>query len=61
MFYAYTTQAREYHCLKEIIKFRYINFDGERAWLVDWEAAFLNDRYFDLDVVANFKFKVLSK
>lgn len=42
MFYAYTTQAREHHCLKEIIKFRAINilFDGERAWLVDWEAAF---------------------
>jgi thiamine kinase-like enzyme len=29
-------------------------FDGERVWLVDWEAAFLNDRYFDLAVVANF-------
>lgn len=23
-----------------------IMFDRERAWLVDWEAAFLNDRYF---------------
>lgn len=31
-----------------------ILFDGDRAWLVDWEAAFLNDRYFDLAVVANF-------
>lgn len=31
-----------------------IIFDGERAWLVDWEAAFLNDRYLDLAVVANF-------
>ena len=29
-------------------------FDGERAWLVDWEAAFLNDRYVDLAIVANF-------
>lgn len=29
-------------------------FDGERAWLVDWESAFLNDRYLDLAVVANF-------
>jgi aminoglycoside phosphotransferase (APT) family kinase protein len=29
-------------------------FDGNRVWLVDWEAAFLNDRYFDLAVVANF-------
>ncbi|HKV04306.1 MAG TPA: phosphotransferase [Candidatus Acidoferrales bacterium] len=31
-----------------------ILFDGHRVWLVDWEAAFLNDRYFDLAVVANF-------
>ncbi|MBV8808606.1 MAG: phosphotransferase [Acidobacteriaceae bacterium] len=30
-----------------------ILFDGHRAWLVDWEAAFLNDRYADLAVVAN--------
>jgi thiamine kinase-like enzyme len=29
-------------------------FDGDRVWLVDWEAAFLNDRYLDLCVVANF-------
>jgi len=31
-----------------------ILFDGERPWLVDWEAAFINDRYFDLAIVANF-------
>jgi hypothetical protein len=30
-----------------------ILFDGHRIWLVDWEAAFLNDRYADLAVVAN--------
>ena len=30
-----------------------ILFDGNRVWLVDWEAAFLNDRYVDLAVVAN--------
>lgn len=29
-------------------------FDGDRIWLVDWEAGFLNDRYVDLSVVANF-------
>jgi hypothetical protein len=29
-------------------------FDGNRVWLIDWEAAFLNDRYLDLSVVANF-------
>ncbi len=31
-----------------------ILFDGDRLWLVDWEAAFLNDRYNDLGIVANF-------
>lgn len=30
-----------------------ILFDGGRLWLVDWEAAFLNDRYHDLAMVAN--------
>jgi hypothetical protein len=28
-------------------------FDGNCLWLVDWEAAFQNDRYADLAVVAN--------
>lgn len=28
-------------------------FDGQRLWLVDWEAAFQNDRYADVAVVAN--------
>src|SRR5499427_3033235 len=31
-----------------------ILFDGQRIWLVDWQAAFVNDRYFDLAVIANF-------
>ncbi|MES1219350.1 MAG: phosphotransferase [Bacteroidota bacterium] len=31
-----------------------IIYDGSRPWLVDWEAAFLNDRYLDLSMVANF-------
>jgi thiamine kinase-like enzyme len=31
-----------------------IVFDGQRPWLVDWESAFLNDRYLDLTIVANF-------
>jgi len=31
-----------------------ILFDGTRVWLIDWEAAFLNDRYTDLAVAANF-------
>jgi len=29
-------------------------FDGEKLWLVDWEAAFLNDRYVDLAIAGNF-------
>lgn len=32
-------------------------FDGERVWLVDWEAAFLNDPYLDLAIMANFLVK----
>jgi hypothetical protein len=31
-----------------------IPFDGQRVWLVGWQAAFVNDRYFDLAVAANF-------
>jgi aminoglycoside phosphotransferase (APT) family kinase protein len=31
-----------------------ILFDGERVWLLNWQAAFVNDRYFDLAIVANF-------
>jgi len=31
-----------------------ILFDGQRVWLVNWLAAFVNDRYFDLAIVANF-------
>ena len=31
-----------------------ILFDGQRVWLVGWRAAFVNDRYFDLAIVANF-------
>lgn len=31
-----------------------ILFDGHRPWLIDWQAAFVNDRYFDLAIPANF-------
>ena len=34
-----------------------IIYDGLHPWLVDWEGAFLNDRYLDLAVVANFVVK----
>lgn len=30
-----------------------ILYDGRRLWLVDWEAAFLADRYVDLATIAN--------
>lgn len=36
------------------VKPQNVIFDGERLWLVDWEAAFLNDRYVDLAIAANF-------
>lgn len=29
-------------------------FDGERAWLIDWEAAFAADAFVDLAAIANF-------
>lgn len=28
--------------------------DGEKIWVLDWDAAFLNDRYVDLAIAANF-------
>jgi len=31
-----------------------ILYDGSKVWLTDWEAAFTNDRYSDLSIVANF-------
>jgi thiamine kinase-like enzyme len=34
-----------------------ILYDGKKAWLSDWEAAFTNDRYSDLSIVANFVVK----
>jgi hypothetical protein len=40
-------------CHNDLFKPDNILFDGERVLLVDWEAAFLNDRYADLAVVAN--------
>jgi thiamine kinase-like enzyme len=31
-----------------------ILFDGQHVWLVDWEAAFRNDRYLDIAMISNF-------
>ena len=40
-------------CHNDFFKPDNILFDGDRVRLVDWEAAFLNDRYAELAVVAN--------
>jgi hypothetical protein len=40
-------------CHNDLFKPDNMLFDGGRLWLVDWEAAFQNDRYADLAVVAN--------
>lgn len=29
-------------------------YDGEKIWVIDWDAAFQNDRYVDLAITANF-------
>ena len=31
-----------------------IVLDGDRPWLIDWMAASINDRFFDLAIIANF-------
>lgn len=41
-------------CHNDLFRPENVLFDGTRVWLVDWEAAFQNDRYADLAVVANF-------
>ncbi|MCB9384503.1 MAG: phosphotransferase [Bryobacterales bacterium] len=52
---AYTPRANDrVSCHNDLFKSDNTLFDGERAWLVDWEAACLNDRYADLAVVANY-------
>jgi thiamine kinase-like enzyme len=33
---------------------RNLIWDGERVWLVDWQAAFLNDPMLDLAIIANY-------
>ncbi|MBV8571040.1 MAG: phosphotransferase [Acidobacteriaceae bacterium] len=61
LFTRYTQLAAVYSSLdpdlapshNDLFKPDNILFDGRRLWLVDWEAAFQNDRYADLAVVAN--------
>jgi aminoglycoside phosphotransferase (APT) family kinase protein len=40
-------------CHNDMFNAGNILFDGTRLWLVDWEAAFRNDRYVDLTGAAN--------
>ena len=51
---AYWQDDRDMVACHNDLKVENVLFDGERVWLVDWEAGFLNDRYCDLAVVANF-------
>jgi aminoglycoside phosphotransferase (APT) family kinase protein len=51
---AYPRDAAEMVSSHNDLKPENVLFDGERVWLVDWEAGFLNDRYLDLSVVGNF-------
>ncbi|HEY7839492.1 MAG TPA: phosphotransferase [Terriglobales bacterium] len=51
---AYTREADDLVASHNDLNPGNILFDGTRLWLVDWEAAFLNHRYVDLAVVANF-------
>jgi aminoglycoside phosphotransferase (APT) family kinase protein len=51
---AYPRNADEWVASHNDLKPQNILYDGERFVFVDWEAAFLNDPYVDLAVVANF-------
>src|SRR5262249_51439645 len=50
----YPRQEAEVVSCHNDVKPENVLFDGQRVWLVDWESAFLNDRYVDLSIVANF-------
>jgi aminoglycoside phosphotransferase (APT) family kinase protein len=50
----YPRQDSEWVASHNDLKPENVLFDGAHVWLVDWEAGFLNDRCFDLAVVANF-------
>ena len=41
-------------CHNDLVRPGNILFDNRQIWLIDWEAAFFNDRYSELAVVANF-------
>lgn len=60
-FYYYATIQQTYPCHDEDKVFSHndlnpnnILCDGKRIWIVDWDKAFMNDRYVDLANAANF-------
>jgi len=48
------TDEKDFVSCHNDLKPENVLFDGLRPWMVDWEAAFPNDRYLDLAVVGNF-------
>lgn len=57
--YAAIAQKYPWHDPERVLSHNDLNpanllSDGTRLWVVDWDAAFLNDRYVDLAAAANF-------
>jgi aminoglycoside phosphotransferase (APT) family kinase protein len=50
---AYRTPAADLVSSHNDLNARNVLYDGRRLWLIDWDAAFLADRYVDLAAVAN--------
>jgi aminoglycoside phosphotransferase (APT) family kinase protein len=50
----YPHDAADFVACHNDLKPQNMVFDGTRLWLIDWEAAFLNDRHADLAMTANF-------
>lgn len=50
----YPTDKNDWVSSHTDVKKDNILYDGKKVWLIDWEAAFLNDRYVDLNAIANF-------
>jgi len=50
----YPRNRQEWVACHNDLKPENILYDGNRAWIVDWESVFLNDQYVDLAIIANF-------
>ncbi len=51
---AYPRMASDMVLSHNDLKPENILYDGRQPWLIDWEAAFVNDRFSDLSIIANF-------